>query len=1059
MRISKIIILAISAALWATTASAATLKVCASGCTYTTVQAAIDAAAPGDTIKLQSGATFSGAFVLRVKTNPSNLYITITTGVNGTGSDVTVGPATGMRTSPTYSGALAKIVPNSNNAAAFRTVLPGETGNGCTVAPCVSSYYKLENMEIAANSYGGASLIVLGSQATSNDCSVPGGTGSCGSYTGGNTQDRLTDEPHHITVDRLYIHGDPLTGQERALQINARDVTVSNNYIDDIKAQADKQGIWTDNSSGNITIINNYIAAAGENFLAGGDVPRMNRDTTVTGTATTTSMTLTDTPADFLTVGMGISFVSGGLKKYTHVTSIAGSVIGIENVGFVPDTGGAVNYSVVPHGLIFRYNHLTKPVAWRNPIVPTPQGVTTAANATGGTLSASATGYSYRVVARMTTAAGNVARSTASAEVSQPTTGSTSTITISWTAVTGATTYYIYGRSRGGENIRFSVTTSACSGSPSVCSFTDTGATGTTEAVPTSNGTVWTVKNLFELKKMYTATIEYNVMEYAWAQAQLGHPILFTVLNNSNGVDGNDSTVVRDITFRYNRVRHATGLMQITGRPADGDIGDRTRDITITQNIFEDIGSAWGSTVDSIIVTTGTNSAFLLPQKRGPLNLNISHNTFLNSQGKSAVLVDLYKSGEAHIAENFDFQDNFIRKVNSGLRAYNGGGLMAEGATSWTAATDAGTSSNTNNVWVGATCSLYPGNPATSFCPSEATFQSAFSNFSGGNYTVTSVWTTSASDDTAVGANPALSATGLAVAETGDNTGGAVIVPPTITTTALPNGTVGKPYTACVVATGGTAPYTWLITSLPAGLSATANCISGNPTTPGSSSVSVKVTGVDTGTSSRSFGITVADVITDDESDLPRCANSVCLAIVPLEDCATIEDALQPRKPRVGDLCFNLTDGIYYKVTATGPTPTFSPIAAANSTQTYTFMAGSTNTTWSMSSAGNQFSPSNDTYADLTGKSECRFSIRTNVVSDGVAWVKYSTGGDVTDTDLGTTAETPGVSLATVTGSWATGTWQPIQSGAKTLVRLGFWGRSPSNATDGAVRSALLTCR
>ena len=66
-----------------------------------------------------------------------------------------------------------------------------------------------------------------------------------------------------------------------------------------------------------------------------------------------------------------------------------------------------------------------------------------------------------------------------------------------------------------------------------------------------------------------------------------------------------------------------------------------------------------------------------------------------------------------------------------------------------------------------------------------------------------------------------------------------------ITTSTLPNGTVGSGYSATLAATGGTAPYTWSIASggLPAGLSlGTTGTISGTPTTAANYTFSVTAT-------------------------------------------------------------------------------------------------------------------------------------------------------------------------------------------------------------------------
>jgi hypothetical protein len=68
--------------------------------------------------------------------------------------------------------------------------------------------------------------------------------------------------------------------------------------------------------------------------------------------------------------------------------------------------------------------------------------------------------------------------------------------------------------------------------------------------------------------------------------------------------------------------------------------------------------------------------------------------------------------------------------------------------------------------------------------------------------------------------------------------------PLSITTSMLPNGTVGVPYSATIGVTGGTAPYSCTFTSgtLPAGLSLNGCTVSGTPTTPITANLTVKAT-------------------------------------------------------------------------------------------------------------------------------------------------------------------------------------------------------------------------
>jgi hypothetical protein len=87
-----------------------------------------------------------------------------------------------------------------------------------------------------------------------------------------------------------------------------------------------------------------------------------------------------------------------------------------------------------------------------------------------------------------------------------------------------------------------------------------------------------------------------------------------------------------------------------------------------------------------------------------------------------------------------------------------------------------------------------------------------------------------------------------------------------ITTTTLPNGTVGTAYSAVVKASGGCTPYKWAISSgvLPAGITAkrssttTSLNLSGTPTTAGTRSFTVRVTGCSGGASQVAYKAIIA---------------------------------------------------------------------------------------------------------------------------------------------------------------------------------------------------------
>ena len=90
-----------------------------------------------------------------------------------------------------------------------------------------------------------------------------------------------------------------------------------------------------------------------------------------------------------------------------------------------------------------------------------------------------------------------------------------------------------------------------------------------------------------------------------------------------------------------------------------------------------------------------------------------------------------------------------------------------------------------------------------------------------------------------------------------------VTQPPCITTTSLPNGTVGSSYSAALEGTTPNPALTWSASGLPPGLTlASDGTISGTPTTPGTFTVTVTATDSTGVTATRDFTITIAPVPT-----------------------------------------------------------------------------------------------------------------------------------------------------------------------------------------------------
>lgn len=513
-------LLAVPCAAVATPAAAAVIDVRAGD----NLQAAINAAQPGDVIQLESGATFRGNFTLPVK--PGAAYITIrTSGQSGL-------PGSATRITPAHSPLLARIQ-SPNSAAALHTA-PG------------AHHWRLQLLEFRHNDQGYGDIVQIGD--------------------GSSAQSATAQIPYAIELDRVLILGHPVMGQKRGIALNAADVTIRNCYIADIKAVGmDAQAIGGWNGPGPYLIENNYLEASGENIMFGGADP------------------------------------------------------------WVP--------GLISRDVTIRGNHIARPLAWRQPFVPTPQAVQ--ATVTAGPLAPGT--YQYFVVARRRVGGGTVARSstsaTATAVVPQ---GSTGGVTVSWQGVPDAFEYRVYGRTPGGATQYWAVADTT---------FTDAGVAGVQTAPPPPDGDRWLVKNLFELKNAQRVVVQNNLFENNWAHGQSGYAIMLTPRNQSGTCTW---CTVEDVIFQGNVVRHTGGGINISGND-DLAVSGQAGNIHIRQNLFTGIDSALGA------------NGWFMHIGRGPRDIVVEHNT-IDGNGSAVV----YISGPERVS-GFKFTNNAARHSLYGI--------------------------------------------------------------------------------------------------------------------------------------------------------------------------------------------------------------------------------------------------------------------------------------------------------------------------------------------------------------------------------------------------------
>ena len=198
------------------------------------LQAALDAAAPGDEVVLAAGATFTGNFTLPAK--PRGKWITVRT------SDLAHLPPEGVRVNPHDAAAMARLV--------------DPTGNGAIGTAPGTAYYRLIGLDIsvAPNVENCWAVVTLGK--------------------GQERQTNLDDVPHDLILDRLYIHGDPKHNCFRGVSLNSARTSVINCCLTEAHAVGfDTQAIGGFFGPGPYKIVNCQLEGAGENVMFGGADP------------------------------------------------------------------------------------------------------------------------------------------------------------------------------------------------------------------------------------------------------------------------------------------------------------------------------------------------------------------------------------------------------------------------------------------------------------------------------------------------------------------------------------------------------------------------------------------------------------------------------------------------------------------------------------------------------------------------------------------------------------------------------------------------------------------
>ena len=231
------------------------------------LQAALNLASCGDTIKLQDGASWRGPFTLPSK-NPCTTYTTLTR--QGAQPEIfNVIPAC-YQQGPSFAAEQArKAACFAALKAAYETNAPklytdeaaARQGIGVPLGTAFDAdYWRVTGIEIHSTSaiqdppvYA---LVTVGLSDPS-----------------GSNVTSASQLPNHIVFDRVSLHGNRSGSLVRAILGNGDHIQMINSLCYDVHYSNDSQCFMAYNGNGPFLIENNYLSAAGENILFGGADP------------------------------------------------------------------------------------------------------------------------------------------------------------------------------------------------------------------------------------------------------------------------------------------------------------------------------------------------------------------------------------------------------------------------------------------------------------------------------------------------------------------------------------------------------------------------------------------------------------------------------------------------------------------------------------------------------------------------------------------------------------------------------------------------------------------